>query len=379
MPSLLMVTTVPVTHEAFLQPIVAALRSRDWRVDGMAAGITSSAACRAAYDGVIDVGWTRNPADLGHLPATLRAVRSAVAAGGYDIVHVHTPVAAFVTRFALRRMRRSGRPRVVYTAHGFHFAPGLGRLRNAAFRTLERIAGRWTDRLIVINADDRAAAARYRIVEPGRLVFMHGIGVDTDALRPEAVAPAETARVRAELGLAESDVLLLMVAEFTANKRHAAVIDAFARTTTPGLHLAFAGEGPELERARARALASGAGDRVRFLGYRTDVPALLAASAATVLFSAREGLPRSSMESLAMERPVIGADIRGLRDLLADGCGYLVPPGDVGALAAAMDRAATATDERLAMGRAGRATMAGAYSTRAIVDEHLALYASLTT
>ena len=81
-----------------------------------------------------------------------REIRELVQRNDYDVVHVHSPVAAFVVRFALRRLSR---PRVVYTAHGFHFHRTAGRLRNAAFQSLERLAARWTDELIVINSSLR--------------------------------------------------------------------------------------------------------------------------------------------------------------------------------------------------------------------------------
>jgi len=372
-----MVTTVPVTHEAFLQPIVTDLKNQAWRVDGMAAHISGSSTCLDLYNTVIDVGWTRNPLDVAHLPGTVKIVREAVLSRGYDIVHVHTPVAAFLTRFALRRLPADRRPAIVYTAHGFHFSPELGALRNAVFAALERVAGRWTDRLVVINEDDHREALRRRIIAPERLVRMHGIGVDTDTITPDAIDAAQVARARTALGLAANDVLLLMVAEFTPNKRHRAVCDAFARTTHPSLRLAFAGTGALKAEIAGYAAGLSVADRIHFLGYRRDIPTLLATARATVLFSAREGLPRSSMESLAMERPVIGADIRGIRDLVAGGCGLLVPSGDVAALAETMDRIASDAGSAAEMGRRGREKMCGAYSTGAIVARHRELYDSL--
>src|SRR5207249_867737 len=124
-----------------------------------------------------------------------------VAAEGYDLVHVHSPVAAFVTRMALRRMRRQGKPRVIYTAHGFHFYQGSPRVRGTLFRTLERLAGRWTDHLVVINREDEAAALKYGIVPPQRLRYMPGIGVDTQVYSAASVPAADIAAVRGELRL----------------------------------------------------------------------------------------------------------------------------------------------------------------------------------
>src|SRR5206468_12970628 len=97
---------------------------------------------------------------------------------------------------------------------------------------------------------------------------------------------------------------------------------AFARLQDlPQVHLALAGAGPLLDRMQRVAQSLGIAGRVHFLGHRRDVPELILASVATLLPSAREGLPRSCMESLCLGVPVIGTRIRGLHDLIAHGAG----------------------------------------------------------
>jgi glycosyltransferase involved in cell wall biosynthesis len=117
----------------------------------------------------------------------------------------------------------------------------------------------------------------------------------------------------------------------------------------------------------------GIGDRVHFLGERRDIAALIRASVATVLPSRREGLPRSVMESLSLGVPVIGSDIRGTRDLLADGCGLLVRIGDIEGFAGAMNWVLEHPDEARAMGRRGLAEMEK-YDVSCIVRLHEAVY-----
>jgi len=360
-----------VTHEAFLAPFADHFRAQGWRVDGMSAELTGSPAARH-YDAVFDAAWSRNPLDVSNLWRAAPQIRAVVQAGGYDIVHVHTPVAAFVTRFALRRMRGQGKVHVIYTAHGFHFAEGLGRLRNATFLALERIAGRWTDALVVINAEDFAAAQRHHIVPVDRLRLIHGIGVDTDHFAPGQVPSDAVQRVRDEIGVNDAP-LVLMVAEFTPNKRHSAVLRAFALARS-GAHLAFAGDGPTRADAERLARDLGVGERVHFLGQRGDVRELIGSSVATVLFSEREGLPRSSMESLSMGVPVVGSDIRGLRDLLEDGCGILVARDDERSLAAAIDEVVAVPEWAHEMGQRGRAKMLGEFSLAAVLAQHEYLY-----
>src|SRR5207237_617615 len=121
MPSLLMVTTVPEMLYGFLLPFARHFRACGWRVDAMAQGVSSWPDCVQAFDRVWDMEWSRNPVHPRNMLVAPKGVRDLVAREGYDIVHVHSPVAAFVTRLALRRLRKQGKPRVIYTAHGFHF------------------------------------------------------------------------------------------------------------------------------------------------------------------------------------------------------------------------------------------------------------------
>jgi glycosyltransferase involved in cell wall biosynthesis len=296
--------------------------------------------------------------------------------GGYDIVHVHTPVAAFVTRYALNDLRKQGKIKVIYTAHGFHFHRGGKPIKNLSFLTLEKLAGRWTDYMVVINREDEEAAKRYRIVPTERLRYIPGIGVDVEYYSPNAVSDSEVVRVRQELGLPPKTPLFLFIAEFNPGKRHRDTLRAFARLARPEVHLAFAGTGPLMEEMGRLASELGIQNQVHFLGFRQDIPGLIRASVATLLPSEREGLPRSIMESLSLEIPVIATEIRGICDLLAGGCGLLVKVGDVEGLAGAMARVLDYPEEAKAMGKRGREWMA-AYELKHILKLYDSLYAEV--
>lgn len=371
---LLLVSTVATTLEAFLLPFAHHFRSLGWTVDAAANGISASAECQRVFNRTWEIDWSRRPTDPRNSFWAASTIQRLVQREGYDIVHVHTPVAAFVTRYALRRIRRRrGRPKVIYTAHGFHFYHGGRMLRNMAFLILERLAGRWTDRLAVINREDEEAAKCYRIVPPDRVHYMPGIGVDTKRYSPDAVDEAEINRIRQELELTEEDRLFLMVAEFNPGKRHRDAIQALTSLRYPNVHLAFAGTGPLLESMRHMAETLGLARQVHFLGFRKDIPALVRASVATLLPSEREGLPRSVMESLCLGIPVIGSNIRGIRDLLSNGGGLLIGVGRPDELAQAMAWVLEYPDEARLMGERGRQQMA-AYDIRNILALHEDLY-----
>ncbi len=192
-PSVLFVTTVAGTH-GFLLPFARHFRAKGWRVDGCASGLTRYGPAADCYDEIYDLPLSRSLRDFRGISRTVRSLQTIVA-NSYDIVHVHTPIAAFLTRAVIRRKPPKERPKVVYTAHGFHFYEGGNPVANWAFALAERVAGRWTDRLVVINPEDYEAAMRNKIVPRDRLRYVRGIGVDTgwysrDRLEPDAVPRA---------------------------------------------------------------------------------------------------------------------------------------------------------------------------------------------
>jgi glycosyltransferase involved in cell wall biosynthesis len=375
-PGLLIVATVDNFLRDFLLPFGRHYRALGWRVDALAARDETYAECAAVFDHVWDIDWTRDPTRLSGLPKQLRTVREIVARGRYDIVHVHTPIAALVTRLALRRRDPLEGPRVIYTAHGFHFSADRATPGTAAFLVAEKLAGRWTDELVVINRADNLAAERWRLVPADRLHLMPGIGLDMGRYRANQVTPADIATVRNGLGLSPTDALFLMIAEFTANKRHADAILALQRLRRADVHLAVAGrEGPTLPATRRLIAEHGLDRQVHILGFRHDIPALIRASVATVLVSGREGLPRSVMESLSLATPVIGTDIRGVSDLLSDSGGILVKVGDVNAIAQAMAWMLNHPQQAQTYGNRGSATLAS-YDLRHIIAMHDDLYAN---
>ena len=367
---ILKVSTIARTIGAFLLPFIRRYRQRGDTVDIAANGATASGLADEC-DGIYDLNWSRSPL-LG--PVSLieaMRLRRIIARGNYDIVHVHTPIAAFCTRCCLAGMD-DARPVVIYTAHGFHFYSGGNPLSNVVWKTAERLAAHWTEYLVVINQEDEDFAKRSGMLPPDRVIRMPGIGVDTHALDPNGIPTEQVQRFRDQLRLASDDTLYLMVAEFNRNKRQWDALHALALIPDSKCHLAFAGSGPLFEATRDLAHRLGIAHRAHFLGIRRDIPVCMKASAAVLLASRREGLPRSIMEAFCVGTPVIATDIRGCRDLVS-GNGILFPVGDHEALAAGMRliRDDPASARRMAE-RASRAIRA--YDIAAVTEAHDTLY-----
>ena len=370
MPKLLVITTVPITIRSFLLPFIQHFRNLGWQVDGMAQGISEDTDCVATCDRTYDIQWSRNVFDPRNLFAGISRVREVVAEGNYDLVHVHTPIAAFVTRFALKNITET---KVIYTAHGFHFYRGGNAIQNAIFLNLEKLAGKWTDYLVTINREDETAAKEHNFLPYERIYHTRGIGVDTRYYASARVAPEDIEHVRQEMHLTNSDTLLLAIAEFTPRKRHQDLLNALAKAANPNLHLALAGEGkikPAMEQLAEQLNIT---HQVHFLGYRKDIPALIQAADAVLLVSQQEGLPRSIMEAMCLNTPVIGSNIRGTQDLLEDGCGLLIDLGDTDALAEAMIQVVENPDSLAMMANKAQAKIAD-YDLEQIIQEYTKIY-----
>lgn len=370
MPKLLVVTTVPITIRSFLLPFVKHFRSLGWQVDVMAQGISADQECVATCDRIYDIQWSRNVFDPRNLLAGVSRVKEVVAKENYDLVHVHTPIAAFVTRYALKDFKKT---KVIYTAHGFHFYRGGSAVKNAIFLGLEKLAGKWTDFLVTINQEDEAAAKKHNFLPAERIYYTRGIGVDTEYYASGKVNPEDITQVRQELALSDHDTLLLAIAEFTPRKRHRDLLNALVKVANPQVHLALAGEGPMKQELEALTKELGIEQQVHFLGYRNDIPTLIQAADAVLLVSQQEGLPRSIMEAMCLNTPVIGSNIRGTQDLLENGCGLLVELGDTDTLAKAMIQVVKDPDSLAAMAAKAQVEMAS-YDLKKIIQQYSDIY-----
>lgn len=375
MTSILFATTIPTTLQAFLLPLADACRSRGWVVDAVAADASSAQSLVSHFDRVYDAPWSRNPLAAGNLRAVQWCGRL-LAEGRYDLVHVHTPVAAFVTRLAAMRAGFPGK--IVYTAHGFHFVRGGSPLANLAYLSLEKLVAPCTDRLIVINREDQAAVLRRRLVAPDRLILMDGVGVDPERFSQARVPQDTRCAMRERLRLGNSRVVT-MVAEFNPGKRHVDLLRAapVVLRVYPDVTFLFAGKGPMLETSRTLARQLGIEDRVRFLGHWAEMPLLLGITDMVVLPSLREGLPVSLMEAMAMELPFVGTDVRGIRDLADGECGLLVPPKSPRQLAEAILGLLSCPDRMRTIGQRGRRRVLDKYRQDLIVERQIQLYSGL--
>ncbi|MBM3585026.1 MAG: glycosyltransferase family 4 protein [Alphaproteobacteria bacterium] len=366
------VCAVDFTFARFLLPLALAERDADHQVVAVCSPGPMLERVAAAGLRVAPVAIPRGLAPLALLTA-YRALADLFRAERFDMVHAHTPVAAALARLAAWR---AGVPRIVYTAHGFYFHDRMPWWRRASWVAAEWLLGRVTHVLFCQSAEDAAFARRLRLLPAGRPVEAIGNGVDPGLFAPPDAAAR--ARQRAELKTPDDATVIVTVGRLVAEKGYAELIDAVGLLDA---HLWIVGERLPSDQGGTvdgllRAAASDArrGARLRLLGARDDVPAILNAADVFVLASHREGMPRSVIEAMMAGLPVVGTDIRGTREEVVNGVtGLLVPPRDAAALAEALGTLCADAGLRAAMGAAGRHRALENYDERVVIRRQLAV------
>ncbi|NKC32416.1 glycosyltransferase family 4 protein [Falsiroseomonas selenitidurans] len=365
---ILQVTNIDFALLHFISPLMRALRARGHEVQGACAEGPLLAGPRAEGFRIHPIPFARS---LNPLPQAraLAALVALMRAEKPDLVHAHMPISGLLARSAARI---AGVPRIAYTGHGFLFnQPGPWWRRRLALG-LERAAGRITHTYLTVSAEEAGDARRLGI-HPHPVAVLNGR--DPARFHPD---PAARARLRAALGAAAGDCVVIAISRLVRHKGFVELLEAMA-CTPPNCVLWVAGErlasdhGEDLTPHFQRAAAL-LGRRLVMLGYRTDVPALLAAADVFTLPSHFEGLPMSIIEAMLTGLPVVATDIRGPREQVVPGeTGLLVPPMQGPPLAAALSRLATDPALRQAMGAAGLARALAHFDEARVLGNTVAL------
>jgi hypothetical protein len=157
-----------------------------------------------------------------------------------DVIHCNTPIGGFVGRLCGRIAKT---PKIIYTAHGFHFYKGAPFVKYVIYKAAERWMARFTDVIITMNQEDYEAAKRFRLRNDGNVYLVHGVGVTTSMYRS---ARADKGSLRESLGLKQDDTILISMGDLIPRKNYRSSIAALAQTKNSKIHLLICGKGPDL-------------------------------------------------------------------------------------------------------------------------------------
>lgn len=288
-----------------------------------------------------------------------------------DVVHTHSSKGGALGRAASIATGIGAR---VHTPHTFAFLfdAMFGALKRRLFREIEVHLCAHTQAVIAVSASEAATIARFGVVDAARVHVVEN-GID-----PAPFSDA-TPVTRAELGVPSGVPLAAVVGLLNVAKGQDLALRALALPGLERLHLLVAGHGEMQAELEALATELGVAARVRFLGYRTDVARLLAASDFVLLPSRWEGLPYIVLEAMASARPVVATPVDGARDLVADGeTGFLAAEVSAGALAEACGKLlASSAATRTKLGASARARMIARHSAERMIAELAAVYRSV--
>lgn len=240
----------------------------------------------------------------------------------YDAVIVHTSLAAFFTRLAVRTLPR--RPKVVNVVHGYLFDDDSAFWRRHLLLAAEKLAAPVTNQVVTMNRWDENCAKKHRL---GKTVaFVDGMGVNFSALA--GMKSGNPQEIRREIGLNSSDFVLIYPAEFSRRKSQAVLLRSMTQLPDR-VKLVLPGKGTELERCRKLAAELGIAHRVIFPGYVSDLGRWYEMADCSVSASRSEGLPFHLLEALFFSLPVVASRVKGHEDLVREGeNGLLYPYGD---------------------------------------------------
>jgi len=308
----------------------------------------------------------RDPAVLLTLYSRFRRLRP-------DVVCTHMSKAGAVGRVAAWLARVPVR---VHTFHGHVFSGYFSPAKTRFFVELEKRLARISTRIIVLGERQQREITALGIGRPEQFVQVP-LGLDLSAFLE---AEKHSGELRKELAIPQDAPLAAIVARLVPIKNHAVFLRAAKLVcgSLPAARFLIVGDGPERRGLEALTEQLGLKGRVIFLGFRDDLPRIYADCDATALSSDNEGMPVALIESLAAATPTVATDVGETREVIRDGeSGFVVPPSDPEALAAALLELLRSPERAKQMGLAGRRHVYPRFSIERLAADTAGLYRSL--
>lgn len=288
-----------------------------------------------------------------------------------DIVHTHTPKAGILGRFAAKM---AGVHMIFHTNHGFYFQDNSFFLKRKFFIFIEKIAAYCCDIMFSINKEDIESAVKEKICNREKIKYS-GDGIDIARFNPEKFSEQFIKNEKTKLGIKGTDKIIgfvgrlveekgikdLMLASFMVRKKIPNAVFLIIGPKEPVRKDCF---DPEIFSKEYNL-----GEKTLFLGETSEMPKLYSLMDIFVLPSHREGLGLVLLEASAMEKPVIGTDIRGCREAVdKNKTGLLVPAKNPEELAKAIIYLIENPGIGEEMGKAGREKVLREFDENIIFD-----------
>lgn len=303
----------------------------------------------------------------------LNKLTSRMRSGNYQIVHTHSSKAGILGRLAAKR---AGIPIILHTVHGWSFHERMRPFVKWCYIGIERWAAASCDAIIVVSQHDKEAGLTNRI---GHAQQYHLI---RSAIPFEEfnLSLYDGRQTRRQLGLPLEAVVIGSVGRFSPQKNPLdwVRIASLVADEYPGAYFLMVGDGPLRAQVEALLYQEGLASRVILTGIRRDVPTLLSAMDIFLSTSLWEGMPRTVVQAMSMNLPVVAYSIDGLQEIIRhDVSGYLCPGHDLAQMAVACGYLIENEDRRKMMGERGAELAAKEFDLPEMIRNIEALYLEL--
>lgn len=279
-----------------------------------------------------------------------------------DIVHTHTAKAGFVGRLVC--LLFLPKAKVIHTFHGHLLNGYFSKWKTVLVVMIERLFALFTDFIFAVGNQVKDDLLKAGIGNAEKIIVSFpGIAVSTDH---------DKTYIRKELEISDSEIVIIFVGRLTKIKRPDRLIDAFREVSkvVPNITLLVVGDG-ELRESVSK-LSSGL--KIKFLGWRTDVNDLVAASDIAVLTSDNEGMPITLIESSYLGVPCISTNVGSVKDVVIDAkTGYLTSL-DQKVIAERIEQLAISPSLRKKFGEAASTHARENFSVEAMIKTHADVY-----
>lgn len=265
-------------------------------------------------DKIIPIAFEKNMFSLKNIFISFQ-IAKIIGTENYDIVNLHTTLAAFFTRLGI--MLSLKKPTlVINTVHGYLFDNKSSFLKRTIMLSAEKFTKCVTNTIIVMNSEDYEIAKKYKLYK-NNLYSIKGMGITLSKFPP--VSLKDKISLREKHSFNENDFLLVYVAEFSKRKNQKFLLSSLKELINGGftnIKLVLLGDGALLDEVKAYAKELNILNNVIFTGYTKDTCTYYQLSDICVSSSRIEGLPFNIMEAMSVGLPVIASKVKGHSDLV---------------------------------------------------------------
>jgi len=291
----------------------------------------------------------------------------------FDIAHTHTAKAGALGRLAAYL---SGTPKIIHMSHGHNFYGYFGKLGSALVIAAERFLDKFTDQTIALTELERNDLISFKVSKVEKIVVVNS-GLELDYFKDVTV---DITRKRESFGIKNAEKVVGFVSRLEPVKGAQVVIEAARGICEKFANVKFliAGEGSLRQKLEQEAEKFNLKDKCLFLGWREDVPEILAILDVLIQPSLNEAVGRIFIEAGASGVPVVATKVGGIPEIVLDGqTGILIEPNDAQGLAQAVISLLENEEERKRMGLNAKNRVNEKFSAQSMVDSIAQIYVSL--